>query len=236
MGVVAAQLEQMGGYALIHRRLLEHPVFQNEVEAWAFASLIMRASWKPCRVGHRSGEVLLERGQFILSVRDFAEIWGWSKSKADRFLQRLEKDSMIVRSWDRAGTPYGTGASVITICNYDKFQTINQSDGTGAGTRGGTVAKNTGKEAPSKDNNKLLSKGSPKRTAWQGEGEPPLEWVDWAVGNMGWSRRQSEAEAMRFIDNAAAHRRLYVDWLAAWRNWCRSPFQKTVAKQEVLSL
>lgn len=232
MASVAAQLEQVGGYALIHRRLLDHPAFQNEPEAWAFASLIMRASWRPCRVRYKGTEVLLERGQLAISVRDFAAIWGWSKSKADRFFGKLEREQMAIRKRDTGGTASGTGVSVLTICNYDKYQDASKFGGTAIDERrdsGGTQNKeeNKGKEY-------ITPSVSPpsRKTAWKDEGEPPLEWVDWAVEHMGWSRRQAEAETRRFIDNSVAHRRMYADWLAAWRNWCRSPFQKTVASQQ----
>lgn len=54
---------------------------------------------------------------------------------------------------------------------------------------------------------------------------------------MGWSKAQVDGEAERFVDSALAHRRTYVDWRAAWRQWCRSPYQKTVgASREPLTL
>jgi hypothetical protein len=59
------------------------------------------------------------------------------------------------------------------------------------------------------------------------EGEPvPDEWVNWAVANMNWSKRDALAQGQRMIDYALAHGRSYTDWLAAWRNWCRNNIQK----------
>jgi hypothetical protein len=58
----------------------------------------------------------------------------------------------------------------------------------------------------------------------------PPELFDWAVEEMGWSNQQVIQEGKRFVDNCRAHGRRYKDWAAAWRNWCRSPYCKTVAR------
>lgn len=49
----------------------------------------------------------------------------------------------------------------------------------------------------------------------------------WATVEMSWTLGQARAELDRFMDSALAADRRYVDWKAAWRNWCRSPFCKT---------
>ena len=51
--------------------------------------------------------------------------------------------------------------------------------------------------------------------------------VTWAVTELQWTTQDAGAEFLRFKDSALAADRRYKDWLAAWRNWCRSPFQKT---------
>ena len=51
--------------------------------------------------------------------------------------------------------------------------------------------------------------------------------ITWAVTEMQWTTQDAGAEFLRFKDSALAADRRYKDWLAAWRNWCRSPFQKT---------
>lgn len=57
----------------------------------------------------------------------------------------------------------------------------------------------------------------------------PVEAENWAVTNMKWHRSDARAELVRFIDSAMAAGRTYKDWMAAWRNWCRSPYCKTRA-------
>lgn len=51
--------------------------------------------------------------------------------------------------------------------------------------------------------------------------------IEWARQNMGWSYTDAKIEFERFSDGARAAGRMYKDWRAAWRNWCRSPFCKT---------
>lgn len=51
--------------------------------------------------------------------------------------------------------------------------------------------------------------------------------VAWAIDKMGWGSGMADAEFERFADNARQHGRKYIDWMAAWRNWCRSPYCKT---------
>jgi hypothetical protein len=68
-----------------------------------------------------------------------------------------------------------------------------------------------------------------RATAWREDQEFPDDWLTWATTELGWTRSQAAAEATRFVDYALAKRPTYVRWEAAWRNWCRSPFQKTVA-------
>jgi len=59
--------------------------------------------------------------------------------------------------------------------------------------------------------------------------------VQWAVKEMRWSPGDAGQEFDRFHDNALQHGRQYKDWLAAWRNWCRSPYCKTKAEDDGLS-
>jgi len=51
--------------------------------------------------------------------------------------------------------------------------------------------------------------------------------IQWAVENMRWSTSAAGEEFERFHDNSEMHGRKYIKWQSAWRNWCRSPFQKT---------
>ena len=116
----------MSGTINISRDLWDDTAFAHEPfserEAWVW--MIAEASWKAR--ARRVGDyvVSLERGQLAHSTRFMAETFGWTHSKARRFLDRLERLGMIERKT-------GTGVSVITICNYDKYQSQAQASGTG---------------------------------------------------------------------------------------------------------
>lgn len=106
------------GYICLNRGALHHEFFRrkehSEFEAWVW--LLTEASWKPRT--RRIGDfvVNLKRGQLAASVRHLATIWKWSVGKVQRFVGRLKFETMIDVQND-------TGISVITICNYDKYQT-----------------------------------------------------------------------------------------------------------------
>jgi hypothetical protein len=63
-------------------------------------------------------------------LRFISSAWGWSKSRVDRFLKRLENRDMIE-------TQTETGQLVISICNYDKYQGERDTSGTQAKRKAG---------------------------------------------------------------------------------------------------
>lgn len=105
----------MSGFVRIHRALIGHPAFRNDAEAMAFAWLVAKAAWKPCRVRYKERGVCLQRGQVAVSVRDFANAMDRDKAWIERLLKRLKGETMVeVR--------HETGVNVITICNYAQYQ------------------------------------------------------------------------------------------------------------------
>lgn len=59
--------------------------------------------------------------------------------------------------------------------------------------------------------------------------------IQWAVKEKKWSPDDAATEFAMFQDNALTHGRSYIDWQAAWRNWCRSPYCKTQPEDDSLS-
>lgn len=105
------------GYIKLERDAIEHPVFAraafSEFQAWVW--LLAEANW--CLKKRRLGRYIVDltRGEVAASVRFLAEKWLWDRSKVERFLKRLKTEEMIE-------TRLATGISIITICNYDKYQ------------------------------------------------------------------------------------------------------------------
>lgn len=123
------------GVFAVDRGIWEDPDFSNEpfTEREAFLWLVSEAAWKPCRRRAGSKVVELDRGQVCHSVRFMAQAWQWSKSRVDRFLDRLENRDTIKRVT-------GTEPIVISICKYDAFQRVGLPERDTSGTQTGTAA------------------------------------------------------------------------------------------------
>jgi hypothetical protein len=109
-----------GGYYLMYRGWMKTPALIGrnkerfcKFAAWAW--LIEEAAWCDRTVNVAGHSVLLHRGQLSFAVRYLAEAWLWPPSSTQNFLDRLEAETMI-------RTHLVNGQSVISICNYDKYQ------------------------------------------------------------------------------------------------------------------
>ena len=130
----------MKGWVSGQRSRFDPPLFRASktrpfCRGYAWDWLVAHAIWSP--EGYQDdvgGQMIkLSRGQLSYSIRFMAAKWGWSRTATERFIKRLETETMI-------GTDTGTGQLVITICNYDKYQTDQDQTGTANGTVTGTAA------------------------------------------------------------------------------------------------
>lgn len=108
------------GVFAVDRGIWDHPSFAaeplTEREAWAW--LIGEASFKARTKRVGSSVVNLARGQVAASLRFMADKWQWTEPRVRRFLKRLKNDAMIDAATD-------AGITVITICNYNKYQRVS---------------------------------------------------------------------------------------------------------------
>lgn len=122
------------GVFAVDRGIWDHPLFESREpftrrEAWLW--LLSAATWKMKTVFVDGKRVSLTRGQLAHSIRFLAEAWQWPKSNVARFLEALKTETMI-------GTDAGHGITIITICNYDKYQRVSLPDRDNIGTASGT--------------------------------------------------------------------------------------------------
>jgi hypothetical protein len=105
------------GFFWVTRSYFNHPIFASEPysEREAFLWLISEAAWKPRRKRVHNATIELKRGQVAHSTRFLAAAWKWSESRVRRFLNKLKIDAMIEVASD-------AHATLITVCNYDKYQ------------------------------------------------------------------------------------------------------------------
>jgi hypothetical protein len=107
------------GVFAVDRGIWSNPAFADEpfTEREAFMWLVGEAAWKSYCKRADGKLVNLRRGELCHAVRFMAAAWGWSKSRVDRFLDRLENRDMIARD-------HGTRTPVLTISNYDTYQRV----------------------------------------------------------------------------------------------------------------
>lgn len=219
----------MSGFICLHRGWRDCDVFGDEPmterEAWVW--LLEKAVWKACVRRNAKGErVQLDRGQFHTSLRTLGDQWGWGKNKVARYLERLEEHGMI-------GTVAGQSGCIITVCNYDKYQVVRDSqeadDGTASGQSRDTQEENKPLTSEPKGSSVTnIAPEKPKDAAGHRLAKDfvmPVEWVEWAKSERDWSEKDTRSEAANFIDfwhAKAGKDARKTDWLATWRTWVRS--------------
>lgn len=152
-----------GGWIRADRDLFDDPWFCNgpatRLHAWA--DLIKMASHKAATVRTGIGPIELDRGQLTVSIRFLAERWQWSRTTVERFLLALENRDSIVRevrkNRDSSGTERGTGQLVLTVCNYDKYQSPEKPSGTAHEQNAGQKRDSTGTAPGTKYNKEQIT-------------------------------------------------------------------------------
>lgn len=133
----------IGGYVKAFRRRFEHPLFKNEkfCRGYAWDWMVAMACISPQEYDLRGTTVHLARGQFVASPDEMAEAWHWSRAAVRRFLTRLETDHMIDQKT-------GHKKTVITICNYEFYQSDWERTGQ---TTGQTTGQKAARKRPLKE-------------------------------------------------------------------------------------
>lgn len=161
------------GYIPISRRLFEHPFWCEErifsrFEAWI--DLLQEARFEDTKELINNRLVTVMRGQIPISLRYLGTRWGWSTKKVNSFLDMLLSDKMIKKE-----TPKETGQTVVTICNYDKYNLDSETrkqqkkqTGNTEETPGKQQGNNINKE------NKYNNIFSPPAYAYEGEFSPEV--------------------------------------------------------------
>ena len=120
----------MAGWIKIHRDIAKHWIFQDAEKFKWWIDLLIMASHEDNKllVGDKLIEV--KRGQLMASLAFLGKRWNRSKEKVLNFLKLLESDQMIDRCTDRKN-------SLITICNYESYQDVDQRTPTDSPTDNG---------------------------------------------------------------------------------------------------
>lgn len=101
----------------VNRNLQDHWLFDVEkicgVGAWL--DLLMMSNFKDGHTCIANALISVERGQKVTSILKLSKRWKRDRKWVSRFLNNLEKDGMIIQKRHNRYT-------VITICNYNRFQ------------------------------------------------------------------------------------------------------------------
>lgn len=108
----------MEGWVKIHRRILDHYLFQEDrvfskYEAWQYILLMVNHKENKFLLGNEV--ISVKAGQMITSQSKLMERFKWSKSKLLNFFSILEDDGMIKVETDSKKT-------TLTVVKYSDYQ------------------------------------------------------------------------------------------------------------------
>lgn len=103
------------GWTKVYRSLDNHWAGEDAISYALFIRLISWANFNDSKRILDGKLATIKRGQLLTSVRELADSFKCDRSTIERRLQAFEQDKMIEREVRRKGT-------IITICNYEKFQ------------------------------------------------------------------------------------------------------------------
>ncbi len=218
----------MSRWVRVQADILDHPLFANsersESDAWLW--LITNAAWSPTH--HRIGNdvVPVPVGSVFVTLRGLAKEWNWKSEKRVRtFLRVLENHEMIVTKTD-------AGKTQVTICNYSKYQESGRTQDAERTQDGRTKYTNTPNTSSLRSDVTAQAPAKAKR----GSRLPDDFIADISEAiRLGLSEQDAHREADKFRDywhGQPGQRGVKLDWLATWRNWCRSAVERRPRRSE----
>ena len=141
------------GYIRLHRSLTGWRWYREPKTLALWLHILLNANYEPRDMGNKT----IERGQMATSLASLSEHTGLTVKEVRTSLDRLKKTGEIV-VWSN---PH---MSVITISNYDMYQSNRQIDGTQMADQGQTEGRPRADQGQSKGNNeKKIKKQKEKK-------------------------------------------------------------------------
>jgi hypothetical protein len=154
------------GWIKLHRQILDSDAWLQEpfTRGQAWVDMLLIANHKEGSILVRGITLKIDRGQLGWSEEKLAKRWKWSRGKVRRFLSNLGSDSVhqIVQQKNAV-------SSMITILNYDKYQSDDTTNDTTNDTTDGhqtDIRRYTNKNDKNEKNEKNNTPLSPK---WNSE-------------------------------------------------------------------
>ena len=108
------------GYTLLWRKVWSNAVLVepgkpfSRLEAWLYITNALAAGMDDPRAG-------LKRGEFVASIRFLAKAFNWSHPMAQRFVDQLLENSMIMRVIHQSIRGAIQEAGHFSVCNYETY-------------------------------------------------------------------------------------------------------------------
>lgn len=120
------------GWIKLHRSLEHSKLWLSEpfTRGQAWVDILILANHKGGHIRVSGQRIDIARGECGWSEANLAIRWRWSRGKVRRFINELECDQMLTKKTN-------TRTTILTICNYDKYQGLDEVDGTTDGTTDG---------------------------------------------------------------------------------------------------
>jgi len=121
----------MRGWIKLNREIINNCLWNDKpfTKGQAWIDLLLSANHKPAKIMIKNNIIAIERGQQARSEVTLSANWGWSRTKVRRFLKLLESEGMVIQQKSNV-------TSIITICNYSKYQDGETSSDTPSDTAG----------------------------------------------------------------------------------------------------
>lgn len=157
----------MSGWVKLYRGVRRHPALQTMVQRFLWEEILLRAAHKQTKVNWKGQTIGLFAGQLALSVRAICREFDIPHKAARCALDRFERDQLIQQSpiWGTVrGTGKGTVGIIVTVCNWEKYQSYEESHGTVEGTVGTHQGHSRGtqnKNLKNLEEERILKEGAP---------------------------------------------------------------------------
>lgn len=205
------------GYIKLHRQLQSCWLWVDDEpfdRRSAWVDILMSANHADKKILFDGNIVLVERGQFITSIRKLSVKWKWSTTKVTHFLGVLESDMMITRKSDSKKT-------LISIVNYSIYQDNTNEKNTLKIQSNDTEIT---QKKTNKNDKEIIKNEKNVKNVFK---KPSLEEVKAYIEEKGYS-----IDAERFINYYESNgwmvgRNKMKNWKAAVSNWASKDKPKT---------
>ncbi len=112
------------GWIKLHRRILRNKLYPNgrpftKLEAWLDLLLLVNHKEEQVEINYKTYRI--NPGESVKSIKTWANRWGWSRKRVQRFFRFLKKEDMIDFVSDQNTTH-------LTVCKWPGYQSKGASN------------------------------------------------------------------------------------------------------------